>query len=183
MSRLEKLMAGVEALQLNADERRFFEACTGSEPRAVEIPPCVSAKRLDAILKAASLISRTLADERAALLSSDPGVAKATLLAPESRKDDDGKLPLHLLPTDALEAITEILDFGQKKYAPRNWEKGMSWSRVYRATLGHLFKWWAGVPADAETGKSHLWHAGCCILFLITYELRGAGDDDRPAPV
>ena len=102
-------------------------------------------------------------------------------LPTEGRKDDTGKLPLHLLPVDALEAITEILDFGQKKYAPRNWEKGMDWSRVYRATLGHLFKWWTSEAADPETGKSHLWHAGCCILFLIAYEQRGVGKDDRPA--
>lgn len=100
---------------------------------------------------------------------------------PGGNKYDAGKLPLHLLPTDALEAITEILDFGAKKYAPRNWEKGLDWSRVYRATLGHLFKWWAGAGPDEETGKSHLWHAGCCILFLIAYELRSVGKDDRPS--
>ena len=65
-------------------------------------------------------------------------------------------------------------DFGS------NWEKGMAWSRVYRACLGHLFAWFMRRGPDAETGKSHLWHAGCCILFLITYELRNAGQDDRP---
>jgi hypothetical protein len=98
----------------------------------------------------------------------------------EGRKDDTGKLPLHLLPPDALEAITEILDFGQKKYAPRNWEKGMEWGRLYRAALGHLFAWWMRRGNDAETGKSHLWHAGCCVMFLIAYELRNVGNDDRP---
>ncbi|TGT76198.1 MULTISPECIES: dATP/dGTP diphosphohydrolase domain-containing protein [unclassified Mesorhizobium] len=95
-------------------------------------------------------------------------------------KHDQAKLPLHLLPVDAIEAITEILDFGAKKYAPRNWEKGMDWSRVYRAAIGHLFKWWRNSGPDEETGKSHLWHAGCCVLFLISYELRQTGKDDRP---
>jgi len=99
---------------------------------------------------------------------------------PTGIKHDEGKLPLHLLPFDALECIAEILDFGMKKYAPRNWEKGMDWSRVYRATLSHMFKWWMRAGPDEETGKSHLWHAGCCILFLITYEYRGIGRDDRP---
>lgn len=98
----------------------------------------------------------------------------------EGVKHDAAKPPLHLLPPDALYAITEILDFGAKKYAPRNWELGLDWSRVYRATLGHLFKWWMRAGPDEETGKSHLWHAGCCILFLIAYELRGVGGDDRP---
>lgn len=95
-------------------------------------------------------------------------------------KYDEGKPGLHLLPPDALFAITSILDYGAKKYAPRNWEKGMQWGRVYRATLSHLFKWWMGDTVDEDTGKSHLWHAGCCILFLIAYELRGIGTDDRP---
>ena len=98
----------------------------------------------------------------------------------EGLKYDGDKPPLHLLPPDALYAITEILDFGAKKYAPRNWEKGMDWSRLYRATLGHLFQWFMRKGADPETGKSHLWHAGCCILFLIAYEIRGVGQDDRP---
>ena len=35
--------------------------------------------------------------------------------------------------------------------------------------------------ADMETGFSHLWHAGCCIVFLIAFEIRGTGTDDRPA--
>lgn len=96
-------------------------------------------------------------------------------------KHDDGKLPLHLLPFDALEAIAEILDFGAKKYAPRNWEKGMDWHRLFRATTGHMWSWFLRRGNDPETGKSHLWHAGCCILFLIAYELRGIGNDTRPS--
>ena len=113
----------------------------------------------------------------------DAELAKTTFGPLESygTKRDTGKLPLHLLPVDALQAITEILDFGARKYAPRNWEEGLDWSRVYRATLGHLFSWWAGAGPDEETGKSHLWHAGCCILFLISYELRNVGKDDRPS--
>lgn len=98
----------------------------------------------------------------------------------EGRKDDGGKPPLHLIAPDFLYAIAEILDFGAKKYAPRNWEKGMDWSRVYRAAIGHLFDWFMRKGPDPETGKSHLWHAACCIMFLVCYELRGVGKDDRP---
>ncbi len=101
-------------------------------------------------------------------------------LLQEGVKFDQDKLPLHLLPFDALEAITEILAFGAKKYGDRNWEKGLHWSRVFRAANGHLWSWFMRRPPDAETGKSHLWHAGCCVLFLIAYELRNTGTDDRP---
>lgn len=95
-------------------------------------------------------------------------------------KFDDEKEPFHLVPWDAVRAIAVILGVGAKKYAPRNWELGMDWSRVWRASINHLTAWWQGEDRDPETGKSHLWHAGCCIVFLIAYEARGVGRDDRP---
>lgn len=95
-------------------------------------------------------------------------------------KYDQGKDPWHLMPTDALRAIVKVLAFGAQKYQERNWEKGMSWSRVYSALLRHLHAWYEGEKKDPETGYSHLAHAGCCVLFLIAYEIRGVGTDDRP---
>ena len=32
---------------------------------------------------------------------------------------------------------------------------------------------------DGETSFSHLWHAACCLMFLVTYEERADGTDDR----
>lgn len=75
--------------------------------------------------------------------------------------------------------IAEILASGAAKYGDRNWEAGMHWSRIYAAVLRHLWDWRVD-PLDPETGKSHLWHALCGIIFLITYEQRGIGHDDRP---
>lgn len=64
----------------------------------------------------------------------------------------------------------------------RNWELGMKWSRPYGALMRHLWAWWNPYTpsVDAETGRSHLWHAACCLAFLIAYEERGIGEDDRP---
>lgn len=101
----------------------------------------------------------------------------------EGRKDDQGKACFHYLPADALAAINKVLVFGAGKYGDRNWERGMAWLRPANAALRHLFAWMRGERADPETGMSHLWHAGCCILFLITYELRQIGKDDRAAPL
>lgn len=98
----------------------------------------------------------------------------------DGRKDDSGKLPWHLLPFDALRAIVTILQFGAVKYAPRNWEKGMDWDRPFAALIRHLTSWWEREPHDHDTGKSHLWHAGCMLIFLIAYEIRGIGKDTRP---
>jgi hypothetical protein len=96
------------------------------------------------------------------------------------QKADAGKDPWHLLPWDAVRGIVQVLRFGAGKYEPRNWERGMDWSRCFSACIRHLTAWFEGEDKDPETGLSHLWHAGCCILFLIAFEARGIGRDDRP---
>jgi hypothetical protein len=95
-------------------------------------------------------------------------------------KHDQDKVRLDLLPTDAIEEIAKVLAHGANKYGHRNWEKGFTWSRLYGAVLRHLFAWFKGEDKDPETGLSHLAHAGCNILFLLTFELRKTGADDRP---
>lgn len=95
-------------------------------------------------------------------------------------KFDQGKPTFELLPDDALAAIQKVLDFGATKYAARNWELGMEWLRPWNACFRHLWAWVRREPCDPETGMSHLWHAGCCILFLIAYEMRQVGVDNRP---
>lgn len=97
----------------------------------------------------------------------------------EGRKDDANKAPYDLIAPEMLHAMAAVLDFGAKKYAPRNWEKGMRWGRCFAALMRHLWAWWAGERADSETGMSHLWHAACCLMFLVAYEARQVGQDDR----
>jgi hypothetical protein len=96
------------------------------------------------------------------------------------QKYDGDKLPYHLLAPEFLEGTADILAFGAAKYAPRNWELGMAWSRAFSALMRHMWAWWRGEEADPETGKSHLWHASCCLMFLVAYEQRNVGEDDRP---
>ena len=94
-------------------------------------------------------------------------------------KFDEGKLRYDLLPPDSLQEIAEILTIGAAKYGDRNWEQGMSWSRVFAAAMRHLWAWWRGEGIDKEDGKSHLAHAACCVMFLQAYALRQRGNDDR----
>ena len=110
---------------------------------------------------------------------------------PQANKLDQGKVRIELFPGDALFAISDILTIGAKKYAQRNWELGMDWGRVFGAAMRHAWAWWQGKGPtnqsflfgefDEETGRSHLWHLGACVVFLIAYEMRGAGKDDRPS--
>lgn len=95
-------------------------------------------------------------------------------------KFDQLKARYDLIPPEIEEAIAQVLSFGAAKYGDRNWEKGMNWGRVYAAMRRHMGAWWGGEDTDPESGMPHLWHAACCIAFLVAFEARGDGNDDRP---
>jgi hypothetical protein len=98
-------------------------------------------------------------------------------------KHDTGKLPMHLIPVESLEEVAKVLAFGADKYTDWNWAKGFKWSRLYGATLRHLYAHIKGESIDKETNISHLAHAAANVLFLIYHELHRVGEDDRhPRP-
>lgn len=110
-----------------------------------------------------------------------------TLPSNEGRKDDQEKVRLDLLPIEAMYEVAEIMTLGARKYADRNWEQGINYNRLFRAAMGHLWDWWLkkdygkGPGMDKESGRSHLAHAACCVLFLLTFELRKLVKfDNRP---
>lgn len=134
--------------------------------------------KVDLSLLRAGCVYRTREEAEAALAKMN--VQPEPEAQPEGRKDDAGKDPWDLVPFDAVREIVKVLAFGAKKYSERNWEAGMAWSRPFSACMRHLTAWWEGEDKDPETGISHLAHAGCCVLFLLAYSLRGKGKDDRP---
>lgn len=113
------------------------------------------------------------------------------------RRDDHGKTRWELMAWDALEQVARVSTMGAKKYAPRNWEKGMLYSRVIGSMHRHYIRWWVyGEKVDEESGLPHLAHMAWNALAILTYELRGMGGklvknpdtgdmvpmDDRPFP-
>lgn len=88
----------------------------------------------------------------------------------EGTKYDQGKPRHDLLPTSLMHGVAEILTFGAKKYAEHNWRKGIAYSRIYSSLQRHITSWQSGETIDPESGKPHLWHAGCNIAFLIEFE-------------
>lgn len=99
----------------------------------------------------------------------------------EGVKFDGGKLPWHLLAWDVLKELVKVLAFGAGKYAPRNWEKGINFDRLFAGVIRHLVAWWNGETYDPETGINHLAHAMCGIMFLLAYSVRGMKKfDNRP---
>ena len=102
----------------------------------------------------------------------------------EGTKFDDGKPRHSLIPPEVPDALAQVLTWActtkDPPYDLRNWEKGMDWSRCFDALNRHLWKWWARVDQDHESGYSHLWHVLTNVAFLLTYEDRGIGLDNRP---
>lgn len=94
-------------------------------------------------------------------------------------KHDSGKAELHLIPYDALAEIAKVLMFGKEKYGEYNFMNGMDWHRLYDASLRHKGQWFWKETIDAESGLSHMAHAACNDIMLLTYELNQLGNDNR----
>lgn len=87
------------------------------------------------------------------------------------RKFDGGKLDYTLVPFEGLDEIVKVLMFGAKKYDRDNWRHVENAAQRYAAAaFRHLTAYNKGEHADQETGLSHLAHAGCCLLFLLSLE-------------
>lgn len=95
---------------------------------------------------------------------------------------DQGKIRYELIPADALREVarlyTEACATG--KYPDRNWEKGMSWERVFGSLERHIQSWQLGEDNDPEFGIHHMAHAAFRCLQLLAYHMRSIGTDDRP---
>lgn len=72
----------------------------------------------------------------------------------------------HLMPWREVKEVAEVIDLGAKKYSPDNW-KTVEPERYFSACMRHLVSWKCGEKNDSETGKNHLAHAICCLLFLM----------------
>ncbi len=87
-------------------------------------------------------------------------------------KFDQDKPQWTLVPFKALDEVVKVLTIGAKKYAPDNWKKVPNARQRYiDAAFRHMSAYAAGEKLDDETGKSHLAHAVCCLLFLLAFDL------------
>ena len=83
-------------------------------------------------------------------------------------KHDAGKLRYDLMPTNSLRQIVEVLTHGAEKYGDENWRKVKNMdARYYAALMRHVEAWRSGEVVDKESGKHHLAHAACCLIFLL----------------
>lgn len=99
-------------------------------------------------------------------------------------KLDEAKPRWDLLPWRSVKEIVRVLTWaltkphtGEKPYPPHNWQKvDGARDRYFAAAMRHLIDWSEGERCDPVSGIHHLAHAGCCILFLLWFELADAYD-------
>lgn len=88
------------------------------------------------------------------------------------RKADAGKARFDLVPFAALEEVVRVLEFGAAKYSAGNWRfVENARVRYLAAALRHISAWARGQRNDPESGRHHLAHAACCVLFLLDPEV------------
>ena len=96
----------------------------------------------------------------------------------EGLRFNEGKLRYDLVHPQAIKGLVEVLTKGAEKYAPRNWELGMSWSKVIASLKRHLAAIEMGEDFDPEDGKLHIDHLQCNAHFLSAYyHIYPQGDD------
>lgn len=92
----------------------------------------------------------------------------------------DGEKPRYeLIHPSAMDEMAKVLSYGAKKYDDNNWHKCPNWTRYFGACMRHMWAWLNGEDIDPESGLSHLGHAMCCIMFLISFKDICPGKDDR----
>lgn len=101
--------------------------------------------------------SRDEADEPIPYRPAEPG-----------RKDDAGKPRLELVPPKALLAVGAVLGYGAVRYGAENWRRvEHAESRYLGAALRHVLAHLDGERVDPDSGKPHLAHAACSLLFVL----------------
>lgn len=92
---------------------------------------------------------------------------------------NQGKTSWELLDFKSLEPMVEVLMFGAEKYSPNNWKKGQHTSELIGSLMRHIVSYQQGEDIDSESGKKHLGHAMCNIMFLIYNNKNHKELDDR----
>ena len=58
---------------------------------------------------------------------------------------NEGKTRKDLLPNFAITEMSKVITAGSLKYADRNWEKGMEWSKCIASLRRHIDKFESGI--------------------------------------
>lgn len=90
-------------------------------------------------------------------------------MADKGLRFNEGKIRLDLLPPFAIQEVAKVFTMGANKYAERNWERGMAWSKVLASLERHILAYKQGEDYDPESGQLHAAHITANALFLTEY--------------
>ena len=91
-------------------------------------------------------------------------------------KEVKGKARVDLVDPEFILGIAEILGFGAEKYEPYSFQKvDNALDKYYAAAMRHLLKWRAGDVIDEESGKDHLLHTACNLMFILRLQHKEIG--------
>ena len=79
---------------------------------------------------------------------------------------NEGKMAWELVDFEALEPMVEVLMFGASKYSKDNWKKGQAITELLGSLFRHIIAFQKGEDLDEESGKSHIGHAMCNLMFI-----------------
>ncbi len=85
----------------------------------------------------------------------------------QAKKNDEGKIRVDLVHPFFIIQIAKVMEHGAAKYGEWDWANGHKWSRLYAATLRHLYAWFCNEDLDPESGLPHLAHAAANIYMLL----------------
>lgn len=97
----------------------------------------------------------------------------------KAMKHDTGKARHHLLIDEFIDEMIKVRMMGSKKYEPWDWIHGLEFSRYQDAIKRHLKEFNAGEDLDFESKLHHMAHIAISAMFLFTFQMLGAGVDDR----
>jgi hypothetical protein len=102
----------------------------------------------------------------------------------QEAKADNGKPQLRLVPTEIINCIARVREYGNKKYGdPENW-KTVEKERYIDAMFRHLLAYINDNDGeDEESGLPHLWHLACNVAFLCEMEKEAQEEKNTFSPL
>lgn len=76
--------------------------------------------------------------------------------------------------------LAQVAGYGGRKYDRLNYLKGYDWSLSIDALHRHMLAFESGEDFDDESGMPHMAHVAWHALALVSFQMRGIGNDDRP---
>jgi len=111
-----------------------------------------------------------LVTEKTVAYVDKPGVINRSKEWPDEQRYADrhnkGKLEWDQIDFESLEPLVEVLMFGETKYSRDNWKKGQLITELLGSLFRHIIAFQKGEDLDSESGKSHIGHAMCNLMFI-----------------